>query len=222
MFRGALKIVSKNCRWKPSMEPVDGTCRWNPWMHSIDGWQGLVSSPPRGSFAPADSLTISPGPGAVLPALPLASRGCQRRSDPSYPYSHSHSHSHTYPHSHSHSHSHPNVSRCPSLPVESWLSAGRRALPLRRLPWDRWSQPLGVSVRDVLEDQAVPLLRRGRPRHGDANPGVDGRCCAQALGGEGEVTRRDSPAAEPIHPLQDSHPSRSLHGLASLWRPIVL
>jgi hypothetical protein len=50
--------------------------------------------------------------------------------------------------------------RPPLSPREGWLSDGRQVLHFQPVRWDRWNQPVEVTVGEVLPDQRVPLLKR--------------------------------------------------------------
>lgn len=50
--------------------------------------------------------------------------------------------------------------RPPLSPRDGWLSDGRQVLHFQPVRWDRWNQPVEVTVGEVLPDQAVPLLKR--------------------------------------------------------------
>jgi len=48
----------------------------------------------------------------------------------------------------------------PLSPKEGWLSDGRQVLHFQPVRWDRWNQPVEVTVGELLPDQPVPLLKR--------------------------------------------------------------
>jgi hypothetical protein len=48
--------------------------------------------------------------------------------------------------------------RPPLSPREDWLSDGRQVLHFQPVRWDRWNQPVEVTVGELLPDQPVPLL----------------------------------------------------------------
>ncbi len=50
--------------------------------------------------------------------------------------------------------------RPPLSPRDGWLSDGRQVLHFQPVRWDRWNQPVEVTVGEVLPDQPVPLLKR--------------------------------------------------------------
>ncbi len=50
--------------------------------------------------------------------------------------------------------------RPPLSPREGWLSDGRQVLHFQPVRWDRWNQPVEVTVGELLPDQPVPLLKR--------------------------------------------------------------
>ena len=50
--------------------------------------------------------------------------------------------------------------RLPLSPREGWLSEGRQVLHFQPVRWDRWNQPVEVTVGELLPDQPVPLLKR--------------------------------------------------------------
>ncbi len=56
--------------------------------------------------------------------------------------------------------SHGRSNRPPLSPREGWLSDGRQVLHFQPVRWDRWNQPVEVTVGEVLPDQRVPLLKR--------------------------------------------------------------
>ena len=51
-------------------------------------------------------------------------------------------------------------SQPPLSPKEAWLSDGRQVLHFQPVRWDRWNQPVEVTVGELLPDQSVPLLKR--------------------------------------------------------------
>ncbi len=50
--------------------------------------------------------------------------------------------------------------RPPLSPLEVWLSDGRQVLYFQPVLWDRWNQPVDLTVGELLPDQPVPLLKR--------------------------------------------------------------
>ncbi len=56
--------------------------------------------------------------------------------------------------------SHGRSNRPPLSPRDGWLSDGRQVLHFQPVRWDRWNQPVEVTVGELLPDQPVPLLKR--------------------------------------------------------------
>ena len=52
--------------------------------------------------------------------------------------------------------------RQPLSPKEAWISDGRQLLHFRPTLWDRWSQRLEVTFREVMADGEPPMLKRRR------------------------------------------------------------
>ena len=50
--------------------------------------------------------------------------------------------------------------RPPLSPQEGWISDGRQVLHFRPLRYDRWSQPLEVTLGEVMPSGEPPLLKR--------------------------------------------------------------
>ena len=52
------------------------------------------------------------------------------------------------------------VRQPPLSPKEDWMSDGRQVLHFKPLLYDRWSQALEVTLREVMPSGGPPLLKR--------------------------------------------------------------
>jgi hypothetical protein len=52
--------------------------------------------------------------------------------------------------------------RPPLSPREGWISDGRQVLHFEPLRYDRWSQALEVTLKELIPGEPAPLLKRRR------------------------------------------------------------